>query len=312
MRTVIRWGAALMAALVVLAGPETVAWADYPTPKPTTRSGQRIVDIVDGWNQIFPGSVDAWELNGTAAHVAYLDGSVLTWPSMQEDLRTKMRNVGASSVSFAPVRIAYTAVEGAIDALESRYAAQFASGALAAIYPTPGVTQRSIQVAGESAGVALLQSQLGTSYQGIPVVYRVGAQPAPAGLDVYVTPGMHLLNGREWRTRCEPYSQTERCRTEIKATTITLRDGTYTQSTGWVFNNLTYAASPRSLWRTNPLGYTTQWSAADSRQWRTECDTALTGRNACRSFVMSTFIALEDGRFVQRTDWQFNNMVRFS
>ncbi|MBB1510835.1 hypothetical protein [Tessaracoccus sp. MC1756] len=310
MKIVTRWAAVILSALALVVGSGPVAEADYPTP--TSSVGQHLLDIVSGWNQIFPGSVDAWELHGSAAHLAYLDSSVLTWPSMQEDLRQKMRKAGATTVGFTPVAIPYATVEAAVAALEKRYAAAFTSGALAAIYPTPGLTQRSLQVAGESAGVALLQAQLGTSYQGLPVVYRVGAQPAPAGLDVYITPGMHLLNGREWRTRCEPYSRTKRCRTEIKATTIQNASGSYVQTTGWVFNNLTYAASPRSLWKGNPLGYTVRWSAADSRQWRTECDTALTGRNACRSFVMSTFIALENGRFVQKTDWQFNNMVRFS
>ncbi|WP_040281872.1 hypothetical protein [Tessaracoccus massiliensis] len=312
MKTAVRWGLVLLSAVALILSTGGVARADYPTPSPTSSKGQRVVEIVKGWDYIFPGSVDSWELKSLAAEVVYLDNSVLTWPSMQEDLRAKMRSAGATRVTFTPARIPYTKVEAAVSALQDRYAAQLADGSLAAIFPTPGVAQRGITVSGDSAGVALLQAQLGTTYQEIPMVYRVGAQPAPAGFDVYTTPGMHLLNGREWRTRCEPYSQTERCRTEIRATTIALVDGAYVQTTGWAFNNLTYAASPRTLWRGNPLGNTGSWSAADGRQWRTECDTALTGRNACRSFVRATFIAVENGQFVQKTDWQFNNMVRFN
>lgn len=312
MRAAARWGLVLLAVLAMLMGSGSVARAEYPHPMPPTQTGQRIVDMVRGWNYTFPGSVDSWALVGTSAHVIYVEGTVLASPSMQADLRGKLRQVGATSVSFATVRIPYPEVEAAIASLEERYASLLATGALGAIYPTPGVSQRSIQVVGESAGVAVLQSQVGTVLNGIPVVYRVGAQPAPAGLDVYTTPGLHLLNGRQWRTRCEPYSQTKRCRTEIKATTISRSGGRYVQTTGWAFNNLTYAASPRSLWRGNPLGNTGEWTAAGARQWRTECDSALTGRNACRSFVMSTFIALENGRYTQKTDWQFNNMVRFT
>ena len=79
-------------------------------------------------------------------------------------------------------------------------------------------------------------------------------QQAAADVDVYTTPGTHVVNGREWRTTCEPYSQTQRCRTEIKATVVPYSGGKFVQTTGWAFNNLTYAASPRMLWEGNPLG----------------------------------------------------------
>ncbi len=39
--------------------------------------------------------------------------------------------------------------------------------------------------------------------------------PAAAEVDVYTTPGEHLVNGRRWKTECQQYSTTvERCRTE--------------------------------------------------------------------------------------------------
>ncbi|NHB85802.1 hypothetical protein G7085_17875 [Tessaracoccus sp. HDW20] len=70
-----------------------------------------------------------------------------------------------------------------------------------------------------------------------PVTFYRLTQP----FDVYTTPGTHTFNGRRWRTSCEPYSQTERCRTDILATAIRQRaDGTFFQETDWVFNNLTY------------------------------------------------------------------------
>ena len=115
------------------------------------------------------------------------------------------------------------------------------------------------------------------------------AAPASAAVDIYITPGTHYVNGRVWKTTCGPYSSTiDRCRTDIKS------------GKAFVFNNLTYRAAPRAAWGGNPLGMTSQWSQS-GRMWRTECDTALTGYNGCRSFIMDA-----------RGTWVFNNMVRFS
>nr|WP_231980520.1 polysaccharide deacetylase family protein [Tessaracoccus coleopterorum] len=60
----------------------------------------------------------------------------------------------------------------------------------------------------------------------------ITAPQARADFDVYTTPGEHTVNGRQWRTWCEPYSQTARCRTEIRSGGV------------WVFNNLTYLPAP--------------------------------------------------------------------
>ena len=143
------------------------------------------------------------------------------------------------------------------------------------------------------------------------------AQPQASALDVYITPGTHLHNGREWRTTCEPYSQTTRCRTEIKATVIKHDGGRFVPVNGWAFNNLTYAASPRSLWTTNPLaaygavGGTARWTGADGRTWRTECDTALTGSGGCRSFIVASVVEATGSGYRWVTKEIFNNMVRF-
>ena len=69
----------------------------------------------------------------------------------------------------------------------------------------------------------------------------VTAPAANAEINVYTTPGEHTINGRQWRTWCEPYSRTARCTTQIKVAGV------------WTFNNLTYLPSPRTLWKGNPL-----------------------------------------------------------
>lgn len=146
---------------------------------------------------------------------------------------------------------------------------------------------------------------------------------ARAEVDVYTTPGNHTINGREWRTACEPYSQTRRCRTEIKATQVTQTGGRFVSRMGWTFNNLTYVASPRTLWKGNPLagngvvGGAVAWTTPDGRKWRTECDTAATGRGGCRSYVEARIIEAHRtsaGTTAHRwaTQWVFNNIVRFS
>lgn len=140
--------------------------------------------------------------------------------------------------------------------------------------------------------------------------------PAAAEVDVYTTPGQHHVNGRDWRTICKPYSQTERCFTHIFATQVTRVNGVFEARKGWYFNNLTYKAAPRKLWEGNPLAQNTSWTATDGRQWRTECDTAVTGRNGCRSWVKADKIdAYQSGgvwRYRWVNTWVFNNMVRFS
>ncbi|WP_231979352.1 hypothetical protein [Tessaracoccus coleopterorum] len=144
----------------------------------------------------------------------------------------------------------------------------------------------------------------------------VPTQP-PVVQDVYNTPGYHFVNGRRWLTTCEKYSQTTRCRTSIWATTVAEVDGRYVNTNGWVFNNLTYLPGmTRAQWANNPLGVTGSWTAADGRKWRTECDTAVSGRNGCRTFVTAKVIQGTkgaDGRFTYRwvTKEIMNNMVRF-
>ncbi|MHA7861655.1 hypothetical protein ACX1DX_09820 [Tessaracoccus sp. Y36] len=99
-------------------------------------------------------------------------------------------------------------------------------------------------------------------------------------------------------TTCEPYSQTERCRTEIWATIVRVRGGEYVRENAWAFNNLTYLPyMTRAAWEGNPLG-----------------DTAATGRGACRSYTWTTVYAAtaKPGggyAFSQSNQWVFNNIV---
>jgi len=163
----------------------------------------------------------------------------------------------------------------------------------------------------EYDGVKTIQLWGVTSKQGLVQMLSKDCTPELV-IDVYTMPGEHFVNGRDWKTTCEKYSQTERCRTEIWATQIKRTGSTFTQTNGWVFNNLTYAPSPRSLWANNPLGHTGSWTATDGRKWRTECDTKITGRNGCRSYVKTEVITATKGGHGALIKEVLNNMVRFS
>ncbi|MDO5675890.1 MAG: M23 family metallopeptidase [Propionibacteriaceae bacterium] len=119
----------------------------------------------------------------------------------------------------------------------------------------------------------------------------IAAKDTIDAVALYVTEGEHTVGGRAWKTECEPYSQTERCRTFI-----------WSDAAGWAFNNLTYAPSKRQLWTGNQLATTGSWTDDKGRVWRTECDTANTGRGACRTYTKATAKGPE----------VFNNLVRFS
>ncbi|MEO7586400.1 MAG: hypothetical protein ABIS84_00070 [Arachnia sp.] len=131
-------------------------------------------------------------------------------------------------------------------------------------------------------------------------------------LEVYTIPGERTVNGRQWRTVCEDYSATQRCRTDIFATVIRKTPTGYVKVNGWAFNSLTYRWSDRALWKTNPLGNTGSWTSVEGRKWRTECDTARTGRGACRSYLLTTVIDFKGGKFTQADEWVFNNQVLFT
>lgn len=134
----------------------------------------------------------------------------------------------------------------------------------------------------------------------------------------YSLAGQHTLNGRQWRTTCEPYSQTERCHTDIWATTVVIENGRFVRKDTWVFNNLTYLPfMTEASWQGNPLAmHNMDGFTSGGRQWRTECHTAKTGRGACRAYTLSTvYVATPRASggytFSQKDDWVFNNLVLF-
>lgn len=141
----------------------------------------------------------------------------------------------------------------------------------------------------------------------------LGVPVASADFNVYTTPGEHTIDGRLWRTWCEPYSQTARCRTEIQATTVVRVGPSYQRRTGWVFNNLTYVSSPESLWSRNPLA-TPGDHVIDGRSWRTECRTPRTG-NGCRASILVDVVTQQrsSSAWVYRTEKKFvlNNIIQF-
>lgn len=143
--------------------------------------------------------------------------------------------------------------------------------------------------------------------------WAVSPAKADTAVDLYSTPGVHLVNDRYWRTECSMYSTTVvRCRTEIYGTKVYLSGGTWYKQNDWVFNNLSYLPSNRADWATNNLGKTMQWTGDDGRRWESECDTAATGRGACRHYIWVT-VASETNGLVKQQDMRvFNSMVRFA
>lgn len=131
--------------------------------------------------------------------------------------------------------------------------------------------------------------------------------------DVYATPGVHLVNGRYWQTTCSHYSGTVvRCTTNIYATKVVREGNAWYKQNTWVFNNLSYLPSPREQWAGNPLATTGSWTSADGRKWRSECDTAATGRGACRNYILATVASEKGGVVTQKSMEIFNSVVRFS
>ncbi len=142
----------------------------------------------------------------------------------------------------------------------------------------------------------LLATLLGSTLGLIPLTAQ--ANSGSSDSRVYTQPGDHLVNGRYWKTSCEKYSSSVvRCTTDIWGEKRTAAGVKYN---GWVFNTLTYLPSSRASWSKNPLARNGSWTASDGRRWKTECDTAATGRNGCRSYTLT------GGK------WVVNNIVQFS
>ncbi len=116
---------------------------------------------------------------------------------------------------------------------------------------------------------------------------------------------------RQWREKCELYSPTvTRCRVEIWATNATWDGRRFAVKDRWTFNNLVYRPSARKQWAGNPLA-TPGDHEINGRQWRTECETAWTGGNGCRSMMLAFVPHYNGRRYVNELKWVFNNTVQF-
>ena len=131
-----------------------------------------------------------------------------------------------------------------------------------------------------------------------------------SALDVYTTPGKHSYNGRTWLTSCEKYSTSvDRCTTKIWAPVVTYKNGAFVVEYQWAFNNLTYKTSPRAAWAPFNALVTPGEHTLNGRKWKTECDTAWTGSNGCRSQIWATVPEYRNGRYEMVNKWVFNNIV---
>lgn len=292
--------------------PYSYTWAGVPAP-PVADAALKLEPIANAHPDVFAGlvfadrfsHVDVYVDNAQAAAAHQLiadlnltDGSYQV--TVREHSRTELLAIGqrvAGVVSGLDLPVAGVGISPILD------------GAFVELNEQP--SEEELRVAADILGP-----------EGVVKFVLVGDKPAhlypwtigPA--DVHTTPGLHFLNGREWRTECGPYSQTTRCFSYIKATIVREVDGRFVKTHGWAFNVLTYEYSNPALWKTNPLGHTGQWTATDGRRWRTVCDTPVTGDNACRSFAWTHYIASEmtpSGayRYHRDSGWVLNNIVRF-
>ena len=60
-----------------------------------------------------------------------------------------------------------------------------------------------------------------------------------------------------------------------------------------------------------------EWTSPENRMWRTDCDSAVTGRGGCRNYLLATTVSAVPAAsggwsFVQADAWVFNGIVRFS
>ncbi len=142
-----------------------------------------------------------------------------------------------------------------------------------------------------------------------------GAVPLPPVNAVYTTPGGPVtVNGRVWRTRCEPYASTSatRCWTDIVATTTRKTTQGFATTKDWTFNNLTYRDVDGPGWATNVLSADGE-HLSGGRRWKTSCSTATAGWRTCTSYIWATVVSRQSSPkgyvFRQYQTWQFNNMV---
>ncbi len=151
--------------------------------------------------------------------------------------------------------------------------------------------------------------QLSTLMMALALLLGLAAvAPTPANAAEW---RQYTSGGRQWREKCDAYSSTvERCRVELWADSAAWNGRRYVTAKRWTFNNLLYKPSPRNQWSGNPLA-TPGTYTIDGRQWRTQCDTAWTGRGGCRSEILADVVSFDGSRYRSVTKWMFNNTVEF-
>lgn len=267
----------------------------------------RIMDVVVGNGALFAGG-------SYAPDYSYIEvfhtGTASVASALVED-------AGVDADTFRLTGVENSAEDLAADMVQIRQAAEGAGVAWTMMTPNflvDGVDV-GIPAARSHAQVQEIFDLLGPLGMKRLGVVAQGDLYDGSGGDVYSAPGIRHVNGRQWLTTCEPYSVGQRCRTEIWATTVKQVDGQFVQTNDWVFNNLTYTGITRAKWGTNPLGNTGSWTADDGREWRTECDTAVSGGNGCRTWAKASLITSDvvNGQRIFRwtNDWVVNNLVRF-
>lgn len=263
----------------------------------------RALDRPSGAVAVTPNAVNDAGTSVGCAHLATGTTTAFRWSAEGRATQLPGRGACAMAVNNAGTIVGHangTAaiwIDGTLNDLSSLVAQR--SG-----YTLEAVTD--INATGQVVGTARLGDGTARGFIATPT----------SAVNLYTTPGRHTYNGRQWNTNCAPYSQTVRCTTEIWATQVKVVGNRYVHVTGWTFNNLTYVASPRSLWANNPLGETGEWVSND-RRWRTDCDSRITGRGGCRSYIWSRIVtATPQGggayTYTSTGGWVFNNIVHFS
>ena len=115
---------------------------------------------------------------------------------------------------------------------------------------------------------------------------------ADGSVDVLVTPGYHVVAGRQWSTTCQAYGSTgTRCFASIKASTARYVSGRWVTSYGWVLNRITYTDAASSAWDANVLarpGY----HLSGGRKWYVSCSPwASTGPRTCTDSIWASVVA---------------------
>jgi hypothetical protein len=188
-----------------------------------------------------------------------------------------------------------------------------------------GVAARAVTAWSPTGTSASVSGNVLRTALGLPSawVYRVtstlATQPAVAAVDAFVTPGYHVVSGREWLTSCASYGSAsgKRCWAWIKATKTSWTGTSYVTHYGWVLDMLTYVDRVSPSWATNPLARPGPFTSA-GRAWTTACwPGGVTSPRTCRTWiwaVVATRTATASGGYTysRRWAWVVNNQVRLT